>query len=63
MFITCVLAIRYQISTLATKLGVRNIAFLGSGLLVANYIAAIVVAFVMPQVTLLLLSFLPSCSI
>lgn len=40
---------KYQISTLATKLGVRNIAFLGSGLLVANYIAAIAVAFVMPQ--------------
>ncbi|XP_039831895.1 probable homogentisate phytyltransferase 2, chloroplastic isoform X2 [Panicum virgatum] len=40
---------RYQISTLATKLGVRNIAFLGSGLLVANYIAAIAVAFLMPQ--------------
>ncbi|KAK8460709.1 hypothetical protein SEVIR_2G377000v4 [Setaria viridis] len=40
---------KYQISTLATKLGVRNIAFLGSGLLVANYIAAIVVAFLMPQ--------------
>jgi hypothetical protein len=63
MFIMCVLPIRYQISTLATKLGVRNIAFLGSGLLVANYIAAIAVAFVMPQVTLLLLSFLPPCSI
>jgi hypothetical protein len=40
---------------LATKLGVRNIAFLGSGLLVANYIAAIAVAFLMPQVILLLL--------
>ncbi|CAM0145366.1 unnamed protein product [Urochloa decumbens] len=40
---------KYQISTLATKLGVRNIAFLGSGLLVANYIAAIAVAFLMPQ--------------
>ncbi|GJN32855.1 hypothetical protein PR202_gb21393 [Eleusine coracana subsp. coracana] len=40
---------KYQISTLATKLGVRNIAFLGSGLLVANYIAAIIVAFQMPQ--------------
>ncbi|PWZ41259.1 putative homogentisate phytyltransferase 2, chloroplastic [Zea mays] len=40
---------RYQISTLATKLGVRNIAFLGSGLLLANYIAAIAVAFTMPQ--------------
>nr|ASV72498.1 homogentisate solanesyl transferase variant [Zea mays] len=40
---------KYQISTLATKLGVRNIAFLGSGLLLANYIAAIAVAFTMPQ--------------
>ncbi|CAD6217494.1 unnamed protein product [Miscanthus lutarioriparius] len=40
---------KYQISTLATKLGVRNIAFLGSGLLLANYIAAIAVAFIMPQ--------------
>uniref|UniRef100_A0A0E0LMK6 Homogentisate phytyltransferase n=1 Tax=Oryza punctata TaxID=4537 RepID=A0A0E0LMK6_ORYPU len=40
---------KYQISTLATKLGVRNIAFLGSGLLIANYIAAIAVAFLMPQ--------------
>ncbi|KAG8099580.1 hypothetical protein GUJ93_ZPchr0013g35285 [Zizania palustris] len=40
---------KYQISTLATKLGVRNIAFLGSGLLAANYIAAIAVAFFMPQ--------------
>jgi len=40
---------KYQISTLATKLGVRNIAFLGSGLLLANYIGAIVVAFTMPQ--------------
>ncbi|KAB8106059.1 hypothetical protein EE612_040248, partial [Oryza sativa] len=40
---------KYQISTLATKLGVRNIAFLGSGLLIANYVAAIAVAFLMPQ--------------
>ena len=54
--------VRYQISTLATKLGVRNIAFLGSGLLVANYIAAIAVAFLMPQVILLLrLSSLVAC--
>ncbi|CAN8259673.1 unnamed protein product [Cochlearia groenlandica] len=41
---------KFQISTLATKLGVRNIAFLGSGLLLVNYIAAISLAFYMPQV-------------
>jgi homogentisate solanesyltransferase len=35
---------------LATKLGVRKIAFLGSGLLLANYVAAIVVPFLIPQV-------------
>ncbi|KAJ3674609.1 hypothetical protein LUZ60_005225 [Juncus effusus] len=40
---------KFQISTLATKLGVRNIAFLGSGLLLANYLAAIFVALYMPQ--------------
>ncbi|KAM3299571.1 hypothetical protein ACQJBY_040863 [Aegilops geniculata] len=40
---------KFQISTLATKLGVRNIAFLGSGLLLANYVAAIVVPFLIPQ--------------
>ncbi|KAM7264732.1 hypothetical protein ACFE04_002415 [Oxalis oulophora] len=40
---------KYQISTFATKLGVRNIAFLGSGLLLVNYIAAIVAAIYMPQ--------------
>uniref|UniRef100_A0ACD5U0T8 Uncharacterized protein n=2 Tax=Avena sativa TaxID=4498 RepID=A0ACD5U0T8_AVESA len=40
---------KFQISTLATKLGVRKIAFLGSGLLLANYIAAIVVPFLIPQ--------------
>lgn len=42
---------RFQISTLATKLGVRNIAFLGSGLLLANYIGAVVAAIYMPQVS------------
>ncbi|XP_022872003.1 homogentisate solanesyltransferase, chloroplastic isoform X2 [Olea europaea var. sylvestris] len=40
---------RFQISTLATKLGVRNIAFLGSGLLLINYIGSILVAIYMPQ--------------
>ncbi|XP_055801277.1 homogentisate solanesyltransferase, chloroplastic isoform X2 [Solanum dulcamara] len=40
---------KFQISTLATKLGVRNIAFLGSGLLLTNYIGAIVAAIYMPQ--------------
>ncbi|OAY66731.1 putative homogentisate phytyltransferase 2, chloroplastic [Ananas comosus] len=40
---------KFQISTLATKLGVRNIAFLGTGLLLANYVAAIVAAIYMPQ--------------
>jgi homogentisate solanesyltransferase len=40
---------------LATKLGVRKIAFLGSGLLLANYVAAIVVPFLIPQVGFLLL--------
>nr|KYP73993.1 Digeranylgeranylglyceryl phosphate synthase [Cajanus cajan] len=32
---------KYQISTFATKLGVRNIAFLGSGILLMNYIVSI----------------------
>ncbi|XP_010519997.1 PREDICTED: homogentisate solanesyltransferase, chloroplastic [Tarenaya hassleriana] len=41
---------KFQISTLATKLGVRNIAFLGSGLLLLNYVSAILIAFYMPQV-------------
>ncbi|CAL9077063.1 unnamed protein product [Musa acuminata var. zebrina] len=40
---------KFQISTLATKLGVRNIAFLGSGLLLANYLGAILVAIYMPE--------------
>ncbi|KAF3622164.1 putative universal stress protein A-like protein-like [Capsicum annuum] len=39
----------FQISTLATKLGVRNIAFLGSGLLLTNYIGAVVAAIYIPQ--------------
>ncbi|KAG8483773.1 hypothetical protein CXB51_023378 [Gossypium anomalum] len=40
---------KFQISTLATKLGVRNIAFLGSGLLLVNYVAAVLSAIYMPQ--------------
>lgn len=40
---------KFQISTLATKLGVRNIAFLGSGLLLLNYICSIFAAIYMPQ--------------
>lgn len=40
---------KFQISTLATKLGVRNIAFLGSGLLLINYIVSICAAIYMPQ--------------
>ncbi|KAF8395996.1 hypothetical protein HHK36_017607 [Tetracentron sinense] len=40
---------KFQISTLATKLGVRNIALLGSGLLLANYIGAVFAAVYLPQ--------------
>ncbi|GAA0151739.1 transferase [Lithospermum erythrorhizon] len=40
---------KFQISTLATKLGVQNIALLGSGLLLINYIGAILAAVYMPQ--------------
>ncbi|CAA2974388.1 homogentisate solanesyltransferase, chloroplastic [Olea europaea subsp. europaea] len=40
---------KFQISTLATKLGVRNIAVLGSGLLLINYIGSILVAIYTPQ--------------
>ncbi|KAJ4824843.1 putative homogentisate phytyltransferase 2, chloroplastic [Turnera subulata] len=40
---------KFKISTLATKLGVRNIAFLGSGLLLVNYIGAVMAAIYMPQ--------------
>ncbi|KAL2923935.1 Homogentisate solanesyltransferase chloroplastic [Bienertia sinuspersici] len=40
---------RFQISTLATKLGVRNISLLGSGLLMVNYIGSIVAAFYFPK--------------
>ncbi|XP_019444163.1 PREDICTED: homogentisate solanesyltransferase, chloroplastic [Lupinus angustifolius] len=41
--------LKYQISTFATKLGVRNIAFLGSGILVMNYVFSILAAIYMPQ--------------
>ncbi|XP_015964587.1 homogentisate solanesyltransferase, chloroplastic isoform X2 [Arachis duranensis] len=40
---------KYQISTFATKLGVRNIAFLGCGILLMNYIGSILAAIYMPQ--------------
>ncbi|KAL2641978.1 hypothetical protein R1flu_009565 [Riccia fluitans] len=40
---------KYNISTFATRLGVRNISFLGSGLLLMNYIGAIAAAVFMPQ--------------
>ncbi|XP_076898245.1 homogentisate solanesyltransferase, chloroplastic-like [Bidens hawaiensis] len=40
---------KFQISTFATKLGVRNIALLGSGLLLINYIGSIVAALYIPQ--------------
>lgn len=39
---------KYGIETFATKLGVRNIAFLGSGLLLANYAGAIALAVALP---------------
>ncbi|KAL9237772.1 hypothetical protein vseg_012280 [Gypsophila vaccaria] len=40
---------KYQISTLATKLGVKKIALLGTGLLLVNYIGSIFAAVYMPQ--------------
>ncbi|PSS13768.1 Homogentisate solanesyltransferase [Actinidia chinensis var. chinensis] len=40
---------KFQISTFATKLGVRNIASIGSGLLLLNYVGAILAAIFMPQ--------------
>lgn len=39
---------QYGIETFATRMGVRKIAFLGSGLLVANYAGAIALALRMP---------------
>eukprot|EP00884_Botryococcus_braunii_P013088 jgi/Botrbrau1/21780/Bobra.0190s0007.1 len=41
---------RFQIETFATRLGVRRIAFLGSGLLLANYVGAITYALRQPGV-------------
>lgn len=40
---------QFKIETFATKVGVRSIACLGSGLLLANYAGAIIAAFRMPQ--------------
>ncbi|XP_024397419.1 probable homogentisate phytyltransferase 2, chloroplastic [Physcomitrium patens] len=40
---------KFNISTFATNLGVRKISFLGAGLLLVNYIGAIVAAFYLPQ--------------
>jgi len=40
---------KYGIETFATRLGVQNIAFLGSGLLIANYAGAIALALRMPS--------------
>ncbi|KAH7568441.1 hypothetical protein JRO89_XS07G0298900 [Xanthoceras sorbifolium] len=41
---------KYQIETLATKLGVRNIAFLGTGLMLLNYVVGVLAAIYMPQI-------------
>ncbi|KAG4921363.1 hypothetical protein JHK82_050329 [Glycine max] len=43
---------KYQISTFATKLGVWNIAFLGSGILLVKYIVSVLAAIYMPQVNI-----------
>jgi homogentisate solanesyltransferase len=40
---------RFNISTFATNLGVRKISFLGAGLLLANYVGAVVAAFYLPH--------------
>ncbi|XP_020578573.1 probable homogentisate phytyltransferase 2, chloroplastic isoform X2 [Phalaenopsis equestris] len=40
---------KFQISTFATKLGVRNIALIGVGLLLVNYVTAIFVALYIPE--------------
>lgn len=47
---------RFKITTFATKLGVRSLAFLGSGILLLNYVAAILAAIFMPQVHILFLN-------
>lgn len=39
---------KYGIDTFATRLGVRNISFLGSGLLLINYLGAVACALAMP---------------
>ncbi|PWA61375.1 homogentisate phytylprenyltransferase [Artemisia annua] len=40
---------KFEISTFATKVGVRNIGLLGSGLLLISYIGSIAAALYMPQ--------------
>ncbi|XP_057546138.1 homogentisate solanesyltransferase, chloroplastic [Amaranthus tricolor] len=40
---------KFQISTLATKLGVKNISLLGSGLLLLNYIGSVAAAVYFPE--------------
>ncbi|CAI5491822.1 unnamed protein product [Closterium sp. Naga37s-1] len=40
---------QFKIETFATRLGVRNIAFLGSGLLLANYCGAVAAALLLPH--------------
>ncbi|XP_051135348.1 homogentisate solanesyltransferase, chloroplastic [Andrographis paniculata] len=40
---------KFQISTLATKLGVRNIALVASGLLLMNYVGSVLAAIYFPQ--------------
>ncbi|CAI5516880.1 unnamed protein product [Closterium sp. Naga37s-1] len=40
---------QFKIETFATRLGVRNIAFLGSGLLIANYCGAVAAALLLPH--------------
>lgn len=39
---------RFGIETFATRMGVRRIAFLGSGLLLANYAGAVALALALP---------------
>ena len=57
VFFPCIISIyvifnfyRFQISTLATKLGVKNISLLGSGLLLLNYIGSVAAAVYFPEV-------------
>lgn len=52
IYLPAITKFRYQISTFATKLGVRNIAFLGSGILLVNYIGSILAAIYVPQVNI-----------